>query len=184
LCLYTLLKREYENEHSQPFREQAKLNPMKPISINTVHEHMTTTLPDVVATAGWGETSYFFNPGLQFKRGTYFATIKEKDGDNDRASQLDRPGIWRLNIGIRKATFLSIFNAVPGRPAKGRAIEGQWDFTATDLIAPHPIYGWMGWIAVVSPSETTWQSCIPLIKDAHGRATDAFEKRTKSLRSI
>jgi hypothetical protein len=149
------------------------------ISKTTVHKYLVETLPDVVAKDAWGETSYFFNPGHLLKRGTYFVTIKEKNGENDRASNLDRAGIWRLNIGICKATFLSIFNAIPERPPKGGVIAGPWDFTATDFITPHPIYGWMSWIAVLSPSEETWQHCIPLIKDAYERASATFEKRTR-----
>jgi hypothetical protein len=153
------------------------------ISTDTVHEHLTTKLAGVVPIDAWGETSYFYNPGRALKRGTYFATIKMKDGDNDRASQLDRSGIWRLNLGIRKATFLSMFDRIPERPAKGEAIKGAWDFTATDIITPHPVYGWMSWIAVLSPSERTWQICLPLILDAHLRACELFKKRQKkSLR--
>ncbi len=154
--------------------------PNEPISKTTVHEHVLKLLPDVVAKDAWGETSYFFNPGHLLKRGTYFATIKEKDGENDKASNLDRPSVWRLNIGIQKETFLSMFSALPQRPPKGCSIEGPWDFNVTDLIMPHPIYGWMSWIAVLSPSKTTWQHCIPLLKDAHARATVTFEKRIKS----
>jgi hypothetical protein len=149
------------------------------ISPTTVHNHIMATLAGAVPINAWGETSYFYNPGNRLKRGTYFATIKEKDGENDRASRLDRTGIWRLNIGISKATFLSIFNAMPGRPPKGGVIEGPWDFTATDLVTPHPIYGWMGWIAVLSPSEATWEKCIPFIEDAHGRVAVTFERRVK-----
>lgn len=29
-------------------------------------------------------------------------TVKEKDGDNDRGSKLNRPGIYRVNLGDRK----------------------------------------------------------------------------------
>lgn len=45
--------------------------------------------------------------------------MKEKDGENDKGSALDRDGIYRVNLGMRKQTFLNMFNAVPKRPAKG-----------------------------------------------------------------
>lgn len=61
------------------------------IGPDTVHEHIINALDGVVPKSVWGETSYFYNPGLRFDRGAYFATIKERDGDNDRASGLDRP---------------------------------------------------------------------------------------------
>ena len=145
---------------------------------SAAHEHLTTALPCVVVKAAWGETSYFYNPDHVLKRGTYFATIKEKDGENDRASELGRQGIWRLNIGVTKAAYQALFGPLPARPAKGGIIEGPWDVTVRNVITPHPIYGWMGWVAVLSPSEETWKRCIPLLKVAHGRAKVKFEKRT------
>lgn len=135
-------------------------------------------LPDVVAKASWGETAFFYNPDNRLKNGTYFATIKEKDGENDSASDLTARGLWRLNIGIQKATFIALFGSPPKRPGKGMTIEGPWDFTARDMIMPHPVYGWMSWVAVIAPSQETWQTCLPLIADAHQRAKATFEKRT------
>jgi hypothetical protein len=37
----------------------------------------------------WGETSLFFNPKGASAHGSYFVTIKESDGENDKASSLD-----------------------------------------------------------------------------------------------
>lgn len=151
------------------------------IETDTVHDHLVTALPGVVPKAAWGETSYFYNPGLRFERGTYFATIKEQDGDNDRASNLDRPDIWRLNMGVSKQTFVSLFGHPPARPGKGQAIEGPWDFHQTDRITPHPVYGWMSWLAVLNPSAETWSRCVPLLEDAHARAFATFDKRVREI---
>jgi len=151
------------------------------IETDTVHDHLVTALPGVMPKAAWGETSYFYNPGLRFARGTYFATIKEKDGDNDRASNLDRANIWRLNLGVSKQTFASLFGHPPTRPGKGQTIEGPWDFQETDRITPHPVYGWMSWIAVLSPSVETWERCKPLLQDAHARAVTNFDKRVREI---
>ena len=145
---------------------------------SAVNEHLATAYAGVVVKVAWGEKSYFYNPGQVLKRGTYFATIKEKDGENDRASNLVRPGIWRLNMGVSKETYRTLFGPPPARPAKGGVIEGPWDFAMRDVITPHPVYGWMGWVAVLSPSEETWRWCMSLLEDAHGRAKEAFEKRT------
>ncbi|WP_244504664.1 DUF6194 family protein [Jannaschia faecimaris] len=149
--------------------------------IESVHEYLVTTLSDVVPKPAWGETSYFYNPGLQLKSGTYFATIKERDSQNDNASALNRPGVWRLNIGVSKKCYLSHFGPPPPRPGKGGVVEGPWDFTALDRITPHPIYRWMSWIAVLSPTAGTWVKCQTLLADAHSRAQITFERRLKSL---
>ncbi|MDZ7600323.1 MAG: DUF6194 family protein [Hoeflea sp.] len=147
--------------------------------IDDVDRYITGTLDGVNPVSAWGETAYFYNPGLVLKRGTYFATIKQKDGDNDRASGLDRDGVWRLNIGLGKKAFLAMFKHQPARPAKGGVIEGPWDFTEIDRITPHPVYGWMGWIAVLNPGEETFETCKPLIATAHQRAADGFGKRIR-----
>jgi hypothetical protein len=150
------------------------------IETDTVHNHLLT-LDGVVPKAAWGETSYFYNPGLRFERGTYFATIKQKDGENDRRSGLDRSGIWRLNMGVSKESFASLFGILPARPGKGQTVEGPWDFWETDRITPHPVYGWMSWIAVLNPSAETWARCHLLLKDAHDRAVANFDKRVRDL---
>jgi hypothetical protein len=149
-----------------------------PISHQEASQHIAS-LPDVVAAQAWGETAFFYNPGRQFARGTYFATIKLADGENDRASDFAGPGVWRLNIGTQRSTFIAMFGQPPARPAKGKCIAGEWDFTRLDTLMPHPVYGWMGWMAILSPEEPTWQRCCVLVKDAHSRARQTFEKRMR-----
>lgn len=90
------------------------------------------TLEGTVLVNSWGERGIFYNPEHVLKRGVYVLTIKEKDGDNDKASVLDRPGVYRVNLGVRKATFAVVFGSVPKRPAKGRVVDMTYDFTATD----------------------------------------------------
>ena len=149
------------------------------IGPDTVHEHVINALDGVVCKSVWGERSYFYNPRLRFAHGAYFATVKEKDGDNDRASGLDRSGIWRLNMGVGEETFATMFGHPPARPGKGQAVEGPWDFGETDRITPHPVYGWMSWVSVLNPSTETWEKCEPLLADAHRRAVANFDRRLR-----
>jgi Family of unknown function (DUF6194) len=56
----------------------------------------------------WGDTFFICDPdrNLDEPRRFPFATIVTKDyGDFDNASNLDRPGMFRLNIGVSKQTF-------------------------------------------------------------------------------
>lgn len=149
------------------------------VSISAIEDFILQELDGVVPKASWGEDAFFYNPGQVLKNGTYFTTIKKRDGENDRASNLDRENLWRLNIGVERNVFEEMFGPRPARPAKGCVIEGPWDFSEIDLIMPHPVYGWMGWLAVVSPSEETFEVLKPLIRSAHKRATDTFAKRMK-----
>ena len=87
-----------------------------------------------------GGKGIFYNPGHVFKRGVYILTVKEKDGDNDKGSKLDRPGIYRVNLSIRMDMFVNLFWGVPKRPGAGGFVEMNYDFSAVDRFLPHPVY--------------------------------------------
>jgi hypothetical protein len=57
---------------------------------------------------GAGDTFLIFDPdrNLEPRQQMPFATIVTKDyGDFDNRSQLDRPGVYRLNIGVSREPF-------------------------------------------------------------------------------
>ncbi|HEV8596548.1 MAG TPA: DUF6194 family protein [Candidatus Dormibacteraeota bacterium] len=96
-----------------------------------------------------------------------FATIVTHDyGDFDNASHLDRPGVFRLNIGVSKETYQSLF-----------AGEGRHDFTALDRVMPHPVYGRNHWVCVLNPSDATFHSVRPLLEEAYQIAVDRTGRR-------
>ena len=67
----------------------------------------------------WGDTFFIYDPARQLPPAHQFpfATIVTKDyGDFDCASQLNRPGVFRLNIGISKETYRSLFGPQPSSP--------------------------------------------------------------------
>jgi hypothetical protein len=147
------------------------------MNISDIEKYILESFADVNPLDSWGEKSFFLNPGRQLKRGTYFATLKEKDGDNDKASYLDRDGIFRLNMGVSKDAYLSLFNTLPKRPTKGCFIDGDYDFQRADIVLPHPVYGWMGWICVLNPSEETFETCKDFLDDAYDKAMKATMKK-------
>ena len=77
-------------------------------------------LEGVVLRESWGERGIYYNPGEVLPRGVYILTIKEKDGENDRASQLDREGVYRVNLGLRKPSFRALFGALSKRTRSSR----------------------------------------------------------------
>lgn len=97
-------------------------------------------LEGTVLVNSWGEKGIFYNPENKLQRGIYILTIKEKDGDNDKSSKLNRDDVYRVNLGIRKTTFCSMFGETPKRPAKGSIVDMNYDFTEMDKIIPHPVY--------------------------------------------
>ena len=141
-------------------------------------EKIVNEFSGVVPKASWGETSLFYNPGQLLPNGVYFCTIKEKDGDNDKASNLDREGVYRLSIGVGKESFESLFGARPKRPSKGGIIDTEHEFTECNILMPHPIYGWMSWVQILNPSESKFKEIFSLISESHASAVSKFNKKT------
>ena len=147
------------------------------MTTNSILNWCLNNLPDTIMVNSWGESGIFYNPNHSLKRGIYILTIKEKDGDNDKSSNLDRENIYRVNIGVRKSTFIGMFGAVPARPVKGGVVDMAYDFTETDKILPHPVYAWMSWVCVLNPSDTTFEELKPLIQEAYEYAKEKHSKK-------
>jgi hypothetical protein len=141
-----------------------------------VARFISETLPgvDVVVSAEalggpevfWGDSFFFYDPEgrLEAARRFPFATIVTKDyGDFDNGSDLNRPGIYRLNIGVSKTTYDSLFG-----------VAGDIDYTVLDRLLPHPVYGRNHWVCVLNPSATTLRAIEPLLREAHERAVKRY----------
>ena len=142
--------------------------------------HITKRYPDTVVLSAWGEKAVFYNPKNKLKRGVYFATVKEKDGVHDKASNLNRPNVYRLSIGIPRDVYLQMFKRVPMRPHKGGVVETGNDFTSLDVFLPHPVYAWMGWITINNPSEGRLTEILMLMDKAIEKAKKSYKKRVSA----
>ena len=128
---------------------------------------------------GTGDTFFFYDPerSLDPRRRFPFATIVTKDyGEFDCASQLDRPGVFRLNLGVSQATFESLFGPRPGAHDDANAPRPMpgYDYTALDQLLPHPVYAPQSWICVLNPSAETFHGLQPLLTEAYDRAVRRF----------
>ena len=136
-------------------------------------------LEGTVLVKSWGEKGIFYNPDHVLKRGVYILTVKEKDGDNDKGSGLNRENVYRVNLGIRKSTFVELFGTIPKRPPAGGVVDMDYDFSVLNEILPHPVYAWMAWICALNPSEQTFEELKPYIQEAYEYAKEKFKKRRK-----
>lgn len=135
----------------------------------------------------WGDTFFIYNPGRELppERGFPFATIVTKDyGNFDCASNLNRPGVFRLNIGVGKETYRSLFGPQPSPPGAAGVVDTGHDFSALDQLLPHPVYAPQSWVCVLNPSAATFETVRPLLAEAyersvrkHGKAGRADESR-------
>ena len=142
-----------------------------------ITQYITDTFEGVHPVDAWGDTFFFYNPGRQLPDEIYFATLKSQDDDYDRASDLNRPAVFRLNIGISKSTYRSLFGSQPSRRGADAVVNTGHDFTALDQLLPHPVYGRMFWVCVLNPSAATFQAVQPLLAEAYDLAVSKYAKR-------
>lgn len=147
------------------------------LSVEEIAEQILELDVGLVFDSNWGERAVFYNPGRILKKGIYIATFKERDGQNDKASKLDRGGLFRLNVGLTKAAYFPLFGFPPARPAAGQTIDSDHNFTALDTVTPHPVYGWMSWVAIINPSQASFERLTPLIIESLELAREKFKKR-------
>jgi hypothetical protein len=129
---------------------------------------------------GAGDTFIFYDPrhDLDPTRRMPFATIVTKDyGDFDNSSQLDRPGVFRLNIGVSRDTFRALFGFLPNDLDAKRA---DYDFAALDRLMPHPAYGRQSWVCVLNPSPETFEAAKPLLAEAYAIVATRYANKQAS----
>ncbi|HLZ25217.1 MAG TPA: DUF6194 family protein [Ktedonobacterales bacterium] len=119
---------------------------------------------------GAGDTFFIYDPrhDLDPKHQFPFATIVTKDYDDfDDSSNLNRPDVFRLNIGVSRDTFRALFGYAPGEERTARADD---DFAALDRLMPHPVYAPQSFVCVLNPSAETFEAVKPLLAEAYSKA--------------
>src|SRR5215813_12940226 len=100
--------------------------------------HVVVASPDDGSPEiAWGDSFFSYDPERQLPpaRRFPFATIVTKDyGDFDCASQLNRTGVFRLNIGVSKETYRSLFGPQPSSPPVGGVVATGHDFATLDQL--------------------------------------------------
>lgn len=86
----------------------------------------------LVAKEAQGETALFYDPGGALPSGAYFLTVKTGDGENDRASELDREGAFRVSFALSPDAYRERFGEPLDRPTKGGVVATGHDVTAVD----------------------------------------------------
>lgn len=111
-----------------------------------------------------GDSYAIYDPrgDLPPERQLPWATIVTSDA-HDTASNLDRAGVFRLNLGLPRARFRELVD--PGR---------DYDLTAIDVLLPHPVYGGQNWVCVLNP-ERTWPLVRELLAEAAAFAVRKYD---------
>ena len=132
-------------------------------------QYLTNTFPDIQIVSSNGNSFVYYAPDQTVPERTFpFATLVTND-DYDTLSKLYRPTVFRLNIGLAKATFQALLGHPPSATLREDDAPSEHDYTALDKVMPHPIYGHLGWICVLNP-DATWPTIQPLLDEAYQAA--------------
>lgn len=111
----------------------------------------------------WGDIFYYYAPDGVVPRGQPFATIVTKNYPDDTASDLDRPGAFRVNIAVAEDTFAEYAD----------------NPLADDTFAPHPQYGRAHWLSITNPGPDAAEVLRELLREAHARNKSRTERRSR-----
>ncbi|WFF01027.1 DUF6194 family protein [Micromonospora sp. WMMD964] len=123
--------------------------------------------------AAWGDRFFYVGPD----RRQPFATIVEHDVPGfDEASELGRPGVFRLNLDLGRAEFERVFGFPPKAFEEHR---GDFDFARLDTLLPHPSYARYAFGSIVMPGPQMLPEIDRLLAIAHARATERHERAAR-----
>ncbi len=151
---------------------------MEPAEIRT---HIVDTCPGTLVMTSGEDLFFVHDPDrdLPDERKQPWATLGHDD-TYDRVSDLARPGVYRLNIGVRPQTYRALFGRAPTVRDAGWLLvfDPVPDLTVLDRILPHPMYG--NWVCVLNPSSL--ETIGPLLDEAYEQAvrkhTNSAARRT------
>ncbi len=117
------------------------------------------TFPDAVVAEL--DSAAFFS--LDETHWPNFATVVWTDEHDEGApSNLARPGVYRVNVGVDRPTFERMVGS-----------QTDPDYASFDRFVPHPVYGRQRWISVLNPSHATVRdTLIPLVAAGRDRLVE------------
>src|SRR5262245_42742346 len=129
----------------------------------SISQYITDTFAGVDVVEASGNRFFFYDPDHKFP----FATLVTNDQD-DQASNLNRPSVFRLTLGASKQTYQPFVGSQTAPAGEGEGPGSGHDFTVLDRrIMPHPVYAKMYWGCFLNPSAETFPAVRPLLAEAY-----------------
>lgn len=97
-----------------------------------------------------------------------FVTFADSDNDFDSVSNLNREGVFRVNIGVSKETFQKLVGEPTSEPI---------DYTRLDTFLPHPDYARQHFVCILNPSGANVEITKNLIVEAHAIAARRLQRK-------
>jgi hypothetical protein len=111
----------------------------------------------------------FFFVGDDHRLG--FVTIGHEDNDFDQVSNLNRDGVFRINIGVSRQTYDSLIGDVDPETV---------DYTVLNVFLPHPHYAKQNFICILNPSGENADITKQLMLEAYSIADARFQRKSKT----
>jgi len=100
-----------------------------------------------------------------------FVTIANSDNDFDNVSNLNREGVFRINIGVSKETFKNLI----AEPSSELV-----DYSVLDVFLPHPHYSRQHFVCILNPSNENVETTKKLIVEAHSIAAVRLQRKAEN----
>jgi hypothetical protein len=100
-----------------------------------------------------------------------FTTIANTDNEYDSVSNLNRDGVYRINIGVSRETFNTLFP---------KSLPEPIDYTTLNTFLPHPDYAKQNFICILNPTGDNIEKTKQLIQEAHTIATTRHQRKAKN----
>jgi hypothetical protein len=126
-------------------------------------EAFIAALDNVQRDDSYGYTMYFVGDDHRVP----FVSLAAADNEYDRVSNLDRDGVYRVNIGVTRKTFAALFGAAP---------TDDIDYTALNVFMPHPHYARQNFICILNPAGEHEALTKQYIREAHDFAARRVQR--------
>ncbi|MCZ7569809.1 MAG: DUF6194 family protein [Ardenticatenaceae bacterium] len=120
-------------------------------------EAFIATLDNVQRAENFGYLFFFVGDDHRLP----FVTIATSDNDFDSVSNLNRDGVFRINIGVSKETFDSLLADTSPENV---------DHSVLDVFRPHPHYSKQHFVCILNPSDENVETVKSLIVEAYSIA--------------
>jgi hypothetical protein len=122
-------------------------------------EAFAAGLPNVQRSENYGYIFFFVGADHRLP----FVSLLDQDYDYDRVSNLNRAGVYRVNIGLSRASYDALL---------GDTDPAAVDQTALNVFLPHPDYAKQNFVCILSPAGANAEKMKGLITEAHALAAE------------
>ena len=99
-----------------------------------------------------------------------FVTMANSDNEFDNVSNLNREGVFRVNIGVSKETFTNLIAKSSSEPV---------DYSVLNVFLPHPEYSRQHFVCILNPSGENVETTKKLIVEAHSIAAIRLKRKAE-----